>query len=78
LETQTNNRRRDPYLCTFTFNGLRDQFSSGKKVMAEHWNEDTGFAIKACKDAAAINTYITYTRRELKSAITTHVMDTKK
>ncbi|WP_295676811.1 site-specific integrase [uncultured Mucilaginibacter sp.] len=55
-----------PIYVRITLNGLRDQFSSGKKVMAEHWNEDTGFAIKACKDAAAINTYITYTRRELE------------
>jgi site-specific recombinase XerD len=55
-----------PIYVRITVNGLRDQFSSGKKIRAEYWNEETGFAIKACKDAATINTYITYTTRELE------------
>jgi hypothetical protein len=53
-----------PIYVRVTINGLRDQFSSGKKIMAEHWNEETGFAIRACKDAGTINTYITYTTAE--------------
>jgi len=55
-----------PIYVRITVNGLRDQFASGKKIMAEYWNEETGFAIKACKDSAAINSYITYTTRELE------------
>jgi hypothetical protein len=55
-----------PIYVRITLNGLRDQFSSGKKIMADHWNEETGFAIRACKDAATINSYITYTTRELE------------
>ena len=55
-----------PIYVRITVNGLRDQFSSGKKIMTDHWNDETGFAIRACKDAATINTYITYTIRELE------------
>ncbi|SDE85683.1 Site-specific recombinase XerD [Mucilaginibacter pineti] len=55
-----------PIYVRITINGLRDQFSSGKKINADHWNEETGFAVKACKDAAAINAYITLTTKELE------------
>jgi hypothetical protein len=55
-----------PIYVRITIDGLRDQFSSDKKIMADHWNEETGFAIRACKDATTINTYITYTTRELE------------
>ncbi|MCJ8208562.1 phage integrase SAM-like domain and Arm DNA-binding domain-containing protein [Mucilaginibacter sp. RS28] len=55
-----------PIYVRVTVNGLRDQFSSGKKIMAEYWNEETGFAVKACKDAASINAYITLTTKELE------------
>jgi site-specific recombinase XerD len=55
-----------PIYVRVTVNGLRDQFSSGKKIMAEFWNEETGFAVKACKDAASINAYITLTTKEIE------------
>jgi hypothetical protein len=55
-----------PIYVRITVNGLRDQFSSVKKIMADHWNDETGFAIRACKDALTINTYITSTTRELE------------
>ncbi|WP_454804647.1 site-specific integrase [Mucilaginibacter phyllosphaerae] len=57
-----------PVYVRITLNGLRDQFSSGKKINADHWNEETGFAVKACKDAASINAYITLTTKELEKA----------
>jgi hypothetical protein len=47
-----------PIYVRITLNGLRDQFSSGKKIVVDHWNNETGFAIRACKDAASINAYI--------------------
>lgn len=56
-----------PIYVRITVNGLRDQFSSGKKIMADHWNEETGFAVRACKDAPSINTYITNTKKELEA-----------
>src|ERR1700743_1008215 len=56
-----------PIYVRITVNGLRDQFSSGKKIMADHWNEETGFAVKACKDSTSINTYITNTIKELET-----------
>lgn len=34
--------------------------------MAEFWNEETGFAVKACKGATSINNYITKTVGELE------------
>lgn len=56
-----------PVYVRITVNGLRDQFASGKKILADHWNEETGFAVRACKDAISINTYITSTRKELEA-----------
>jgi hypothetical protein len=55
-----------PIYVRITVNGLREQFSSGRKIKAEYWNEETGFANKACKDAAIINKYITVTTKELE------------
>jgi len=55
-----------PIYVRITINGLRDGFSSGKKIRVEHWNEETGFAVRACKDAASINEYITRTTKELE------------
>ena len=55
-----------PIYVRITVNGLRDGFSSGKKIRVEHWNEETGFAVRACKDAASINDYITRTTKELE------------
>nr|WP_294795588.1 site-specific integrase [uncultured Mucilaginibacter sp.] len=55
-----------PIYVRITVNGLREQFSSGRKIMAEYWNEETGFANKAYKDAAIINNYITATTKELE------------
>ena len=55
-----------PIYVRITVNGLRDQFGSGKKIHADHWNEETGFAVRACKDAVAINNYITKTTKDLE------------
>jgi len=55
-----------PIYVRITVNGLRDGFSSGKKIHADYWNEETGFAVRACKDAVSINNYITKTSKDLE------------
>ncbi|MDO3642265.1 Arm DNA-binding domain-containing protein [Mucilaginibacter sp. L3T2-6] len=55
-----------PIYVRVTVNGLRDQFASGKKITAHYWNEETGFAVKTCKDSASINAYITLTTKEIE------------
>jgi len=55
-----------PIYVRITVNGLRDGFSSGKKIHADYWNEETGFAVRACKDAVSINNYITKTAKDLE------------
>lgn len=65
MESQTHQRRHGADL-RITVNGLRDGFSSGKKIHVDHWNEETGFAFRACKDAVSINNYITKTTKDLE------------
>ena len=55
-----------PIYVRITVNGLRDGFSSSKKIHADYWNEETGFAVRACKDAVSINNYITKTSKDLE------------
>ena len=55
-----------PIYVRVTVNGLRDQFASGKKIHAQFWNEETGFAVRSCKDAVSINNYITKTTKDLE------------
>ncbi|WP_443939192.1 Arm DNA-binding domain-containing protein [Pedobacter sp. MW01-1-1] len=49
-----------------TVNGLRDNYSTGRKIRPEHWHAQTGMALKTCPDAKAINSYIINTRVEIE------------
>lgn len=54
-----------PIYVRMTVNGKREEFSSGKKVLPEHWNTKGGVTSE-CPDHKAINSYITKTKAALE------------
>lgn len=52
---------RIPIYVRVTVNGKPDNFSSGKKILPEHWDAKDGVD-KACLDCQAINSYMTKTK----------------
>ncbi len=55
-----------PIYVRLTVNGLRAEFSSGKKIDPINWNEETGYPSSKYKDGKAITSYINRTLSELE------------
>ncbi|QQL50117.1 site-specific integrase [Mucilaginibacter ginkgonis] len=55
-----------PIYVRITVKGRRDNFSSGKKLLPEYWNDKLEKVAKACPDANLINSYITKTRADIE------------
>lgn len=55
-----------PIYVRVTVKGDRDNFSSGKKIHPDFWDEETGTALSGCPDGKMINSYITKTKAELE------------
>lgn len=55
-----------PIWVRITIKGIREEFSSGKKLLLEDWDEDGVKAKSSCVDAKAINSYIRKTQVELE------------
>jgi site-specific recombinase XerD len=64
--TKTTKDGRVPIYVRITVNGDRDNFSSGKKIHPDHWDEENATADKACADHQFINSYVTKTKAELE------------
>jgi len=64
--SKASNDGMTPIYVRITVNGGRDVFSSGKKILPEYWNEETGMAVKACPDQKTINAYILQTTKDLE------------
>jgi len=64
--TKTTKDGRVPIYVRITVNGDRDNFSSGKKIHPDHWDEETATADKACVDHQLINSYVTKTKADLE------------
>ncbi len=47
-----------PIYVRITIKGIREEFSSGKKLLLEDWDEDNSKANPTCIAAKAINSYI--------------------
>jgi hypothetical protein len=48
-----------PIYVRITVKGDRDNFSSGKKIHPDFWDDETGTAFSGCPDGKMINSYIT-------------------
>ena len=57
-----------PIYVRITLNGIRDNFSSGKKIYPKDWDEKNSFAKSTCPDYKAVNSYI----RKTQSALEKH------
>lgn len=55
-----------PIYVRITIKGIREEFSSGKKLLLEDWDEDESKAKTTCIDAKSINSYIRKTQVELE------------
>ena len=55
-----------PIWVRITIKGIREEFSSGKKLLLEDWDEEDSKAKNTCPDAKAINSYIRKTQVELE------------
>lgn len=55
-----------PIYVRITIKGVREDFSSGKKIHADYWDDENGKAKSSCPDAKQINSYIRKTQVELE------------
>lgn len=55
-----------PIYVRITIKGVREDFSSGKKIQADLWDDEYGKAKPSCPDAKQINSYIRKTQVELE------------
>ncbi|SCW38400.1 site-specific integrase [Mucilaginibacter sp. NFR10] len=68
-----------PIYVRITVKGGRTEFSSGKKIHPDHWDEESATATSGCADYKLINSYINKTKAELEkhynqlSAVHKHV-----
>ncbi|MDB5119724.1 MAG: integrase [Sphingobacteriales bacterium] len=55
-----------PIYVRITVNGVREDFSSGKKINVTDWDTKNGKALSTCAEAKAINSYIRKTEAQLE------------
>lgn len=55
-----------PIYVRITVKGGRTEFSSGKKIHPDHWDEESATATSGCADYKLINSYIIKTKAELE------------
>lgn len=55
-----------PIYVRITIKGIREEFSSGKKILLDEWDDEANKAKPSCCDAKAINSYIRKTQVELE------------
>ena len=55
-----------PIYVRITVKGGRTEFSSGKKVHPDYWDEESATALSGCPEYKLINSYIVKTKAELE------------
>lgn len=55
-----------PIYVRITVKGGRTEFSSGKKIHPDYWDEESATATSGCPDYKLINSYIVKTKAELE------------